>query len=49
MNKIVNILCWLEMGLCLNCIEDNQDLLIMLVNRLLNIVKGFKSLEKQVI
>ena len=30
-----------------NCI--NQDLLIVLVNRLLNIVKRFKKLKKQVI
>ena len=37
---------WLETNLCTNCISDNRDLLIALVDHLLNIIKEFKNLEK---
>ena len=40
---------WLEIDLCCNCIWNCQDLLIVLVEHLLSIVKGFKNLKKQVI
>ena len=46
MNKIVNIFFWLKKSLCSNCICDNQDLLMALVDHLLNIIKGFKKLRK---
>ena len=36
-----------ELNLCLKCIENNQDLLIVLVNRLLKTKKELKNLKKQ--
>ena len=32
MNKIVSEICWLEIGLCPNCIEGSQDFRIALVD-----------------
>ena len=38
----------LETNLCQNSIKNSQDLLVVLVDHLLNIVKELKNLEKEV-
>ena len=46
MNKTVNKLCWLKTNLCLNNIQNNPNLLVVIVDRSLNIVKALKKLKK---
>ena len=51
MNQIIFIesiiFYWQEINLCLKCIYNNLDLLIVLVDHLLKINKEFKNLYKQ--
>ena len=44
--KSLTNICWLETTLCSNCIQDKQDLLIMLVDCLRNIMKGLNKFKE---